>query len=72
MTNPQDPRTPQERAYALDESSNGTDDDATRVLHTDDPTEAYGRPVTNPTVAYTRYEQWGAQGSEYQPTQAYP
>ncbi|MBS9375505.1 hypothetical protein [Rhodococcus sp. B50] len=72
MTNPQDPRTPQERAYALDESSNGTDDDSTRVLHTDDPTEAYGRPVTNPTVAYTRYEQWGAPGSEYQPTQAYP
>ncbi|MCD5421688.1 hypothetical protein LRS71_19370 [Rhodococcus pyridinivorans] len=72
MKNPQDPRTPQERAYALDESSNGTDPDATRVLHTDDATEAYGRPVTNPTVAYTRYEQWGAQGSEYQPTQAYP
>ncbi|SUE15335.1 membrane protein [Rhodococcus gordoniae] len=72
MTNPQDPRTPQERAYALDESSNGTDDAATRVLHTDDPAEAYGRPVTNPTVAYTRYEQWGTPGSEYRPTQAYP
>ena len=46
MTNPNDPRTPQERAYPHDEPG----DDETRVLHTDDPTEAYGRPVTNPTL----------------------
>ena len=72
MTNPQDPRTPQERAYALDESSSEQDADATRVLHTDDPTQAYGRPVSNPTVAYTQYDQWGRPGEEYRATQAYP
>ncbi|TCN49249.1 hypothetical protein EV641_11698 [Rhodococcus sp. SMB37] len=52
MTNPNDPRTPQERAYPHDEPG----DDETRVLHTDDPTEAYGRPVTNPTLAYPQYD----------------
>ncbi|MEE2061044.1 hypothetical protein Q7514_26315 [Rhodococcus artemisiae] len=52
MTIPNDPRTPQERAYPHDEPG----DDETRVLHTDDPTEAYGRPVTNPTLAYPQYD----------------
>jgi hypothetical protein len=52
MTNPNDPRTPQERAYPHDEPG----DDETRVLHTDDPTEAYGQPVTNPTLAYPQYD----------------
>ncbi|MEE2031334.1 hypothetical protein [Rhodococcus chondri] len=52
MTNPKDPRTPQERAYSLDESG----DDDTRVLYTSDPTEAYGRPVSNPTLVYPQYD----------------
>ncbi|WP_226436394.1 DUF5666 domain-containing protein [Rhodococcus yananensis] len=52
MTNPEDPRTPQERAYSLDEPG---DDDA-RVLYTDDPTEAYGRPAANPTLVYPQYD----------------
>jgi hypothetical protein len=52
MTNPNDPRTPQERAYPHDEPG----DDETRVLHTDDPTEAYGQPVTNPTLVYQQYD----------------
>lgn len=77
MTNPNDPRTPQERAYALDEQARRTDasgetqgfDDSTRVLHTSDPTEAYGRPVSNPTLVYPSYDPTAGQ---YQPTQAYP
>lgn len=95
MTNPNDPRTPQERAYALDEparrsdtpddtrpfedtvSDNSVSDDAvsdhsTRVLHTADPTEAYGRPVSNPTLVYAPYDLDPRAGGEYHPTQAYP
>jgi len=66
MTNPQDPRTPQERAYSLDESH-----DETRVLHTSDPTEAYGRP--QPTQALPPYGQAPGQGYQqgYQPTQQF-
>ncbi|UYP18399.1 hypothetical protein OED52_17320 [Rhodococcus sp. Z13] len=80
-TDPRDPRTPQERAYALDEPEARTqaigDADATRVLHTDDPTVAYGRPVTNPTLPYTQYQPtqyqpMGRPDEEYRPTQAYP
>ncbi|MEZ5153021.1 hypothetical protein [Rhodococcus zopfii] len=61
MTNPQDPRTPQERAYSLDESHE------TRALHTSDPTEAYGR--AEPTQALPPYGQVPGQG--YQPTQQF-
>ena len=94
MTQPHDPRTPQERAYALDESQNGTapesqdaaphDEsqqdrapenaahDDTRVLHTDDPTAAYGTPVTNPTLVYPEPGPYAETAQAYQPTQGYP
>lgn len=85
MTEPRDPRTPQERAYALDESQGvtpsdesqqgptqaqqSTGHDDTRVLHTDDPTAAYGTPVTNPTLVYPEPGQPYPPVPGYQPTQ---
>lgn len=94
MTEPHDPRTPQERAYALDESHGGTPPDEsqqgptqaqestapddTRVLHTDDPTAAYGTPVSNPTLVYpepgppSAMPQAAPNSQADQQTQAYP
>ncbi len=87
MTEPRDPRTPQERAYALDESygatppdesqqgptqaQQSTEHDDTRVLHTDDPTAAYGTPVTNPTLVYPEPGQPYPPAPGYQPTAGY-
>ncbi|NCL73028.1 DUF5666 domain-containing protein [Rhodococcus sp. YH1] len=83
MTNPHDPRTPQERAYSLDEGraddarATGTgrtdpDADDTRVLHTADPTEAYGRPPANPTLVYPAYDpRFDPTAAPPNPTQAF-
>ncbi|MEN0137325.1 MAG: hypothetical protein AAGC80_19405, partial [Rhodococcus sp. (in: high G+C Gram-positive bacteria)] len=70
MTNPDDPRTPQERAY--DGTESWTTDDSASRARDEDPTQAWSRPdkpteqfyTSDPTVAYGQ--------NQPNPTQAYP
>lgn len=85
MTNPGDPRTPQERAYdpaewapAADDATRQTGpaaaaDQPTEQYYTADPYQAYGSPPPNATQAYPTYDpRLDPQAPPSGRTQAYP